>query len=178
MSEAESLVHETTGICTYLAQGSTWFHLKTLAVKPIVAGGPGLFKEGPQGYADIFSNIPGTINTDRPESLLNFLAFLRGREKTLAKCAARDVADRSLGAAPQKAMTSLNNTDHRVQRSILAELMYRSLRLARAGILVPRVALESTLEETLTTAKNALVDLRPTMESVKRLRATPADLAR
>ena len=118
MSEAESLVHETTGICTYLAQGSTWFHLKTLAVKPIVEGGLGLFREGPQAYADVFGNMPGTINTDRPESLMNFLVFLRGWEKTLAKCATRDVANRGLGAAAQKAMASLNNIEHRVQRSI------------------------------------------------------------
>ena len=149
LKEVEALSDAATGICTYLSQGITWFSLKALAVQPIVEGGLGLLREGSREYQAIFAKMPGTIDTDRPESVMRFQDFLRGREQTLGRCAARDVQDRHLGAAAKSAAASLQDIHARVKRSILAELMYRNLHLARVGNVVQRVALESTLEETL-----------------------------
>ena len=86
-------------LCTYLnsAISSTWWQMQCIATHSVEDGGLGLFQEGSREFRAVFSQMPGTIIQDRPEGVMNFFTFLRGREKTLALCVAKDVVARDLG---------------------------------------------------------------------------------
>ena len=177
LEESGRTSQDAEKIGTYLAQGLTWFSMKALAVKPVVQGGLGLMQEGSREYKKVFSNMPASIIEGRPESAMNFLTFLRGKQAHLARCAARDVADRGLGAGARDAATSLADEDSRVERSVLAELLFRGLHLARVGSLKQWVALQSNLDEVLQGASTVLTDLTCTIPRLgTRLGASPADL--
>ena len=58
-------------------------------------------------YARCFPSMPGTIDEDRPGSVMNFLRFVRGKERVLVQCAALDVRSRDLKAGAQLAAAAL-----------------------------------------------------------------------
>ena len=166
-------------LCTYLnsAQSTTWWHLQCIAVHPPEDGGLGLFREGSREFREIFSAMPGTIVEERPESVMNFLRFLRGREAALAPLAAQDVATRSLKQGAHDAAAALANVAGRVERSIMAELLHRSLHLARHGNLTRHVASHTRLADLLDNAAKVILDLLPTHTTLERFGVTSETVA-
>ena len=169
LNEVDQRQHER--ICAYLATGATWFLLKTLAVTAREEGGLGLFVQGSATYTRIFSNQPGTVLRDRPESVKLFLEFLRGREGTLARLAAIDVARRHLKDDAQEAACSLADVDQRVKRSILGELLHRGLHLAKISSTVSHIARERSLEDLWQAGAAILLDASCKTSVLRRLGA-------
>ena len=67
-----------SALSTYLnsALSTTWFQLKVIATHSRVQGGLGLLAEGSREYHAVFSEMLGTIDKDRPESVMDFLRLL------------------------------------------------------------------------------------------------------
>ena len=174
LKETDCKVYES--ICTYLnsAQSTTWFQLKALAVLPREDGGLGLLTEGSKEYLAIFDEMPGTIVEDRPESVMNFLRFLRNKERVLAPCAAVDVVNRDLKAGALTASAALADVAGRVKRSIMAELLYRGLHLARYGNVRENLASDSRLEDLISEASAAILDVEITEGVLERFGASRA----
>ena len=118
-----------------------------------------MVREGSPQYKDAFGAMPSSTVEDRPESVMNFMMFLRGRERIFAQCAAKDVAERSLGETAQQVAASLADVGARVRRSILAELLYRGLLLAKVGNKEGRVALARTLDSLEKEAADTILDV-------------------
>ena len=96
-------------LCTYVnsAQSTTWWHLQTISTHSVDEGGLGLFQEGSREFRAVFSQMPGTIIEDRPESTMNFPWFLRGREKRPSRCVPRKTcrratSDKARAGLPQR----------------------------------------------------------------------------
>ena len=166
-------------LCTYLnsAQSTACWHLQCIAAHSVEEGGLGLFQEGSREFCAVFSQMPGTILEDRPESVMDFLRFLRGREKTLALCAAKDLAARDLGQGARKAAEALANVQGRVERSITAELLHRSLYLARQGNLTRYIASSTSLSDLLDKACTTIFDREATTSTLERVGVTFGQVA-
>ena len=173
--EIDCGVHE--GICAYLGRGATWFNLKCLATHSREDGGLGLFSEGSAEYQRVFGTMPGTTLEDRPESVMRFLVFLRGRERTLAALAAKDVQARDLGDGAQAAAAALADPQGCAQRSLMGELLHRGLHLARYGNITKRLASDQPLGDLLASAADRLLSLEPGQEVMGRLGVTAEELA-
>ena len=150
-------VHDN--ICAYLTEGVTWFNLKSIACAPILEGGLGYCKMGDEMYNTLFGKAPGSIDDDRPESAAIFLTFLRGRERVLARCAEIDLTVRDLGEKAKRAAAAMADATGRLERSILAELLHRSLYLCKIGNCVGRLASEMTFEDLVSKASGRITDL-------------------
>ena len=83
-------------LCSYMSDGVTWSRLQALATTPVLEGGLGLFQEMSREHKAIFGRAPGGIVEGRPESVLHFLTFLRGKEHVLHLVCARDLEQRRL----------------------------------------------------------------------------------
>ena len=165
-------------MCTYLnsAKSTTWWQMQCIAVHPLADGGLGLFREGSREFRAVFSQMLGTIVEDRPESVMNFLRFLRGREKTLALCAAKDVVARDLKQGAYMAAEALANVAGRVERSIMAELLHRSLHLERQGNLTRYIATSTRLSDLLDKACKVLFERAATSSPLERFGVTPPQM--
>ena len=117
-------------LAEYLGDGSTWQRLQSLATNGILDGGLGLCTVGPREHKRVFGKAPGGIVDGRPESDLNFLRFLRGREQVLHLVCSQDVARRpNLGLATKDAVLLLQDHSGRAGRQVLAEVCHRALYL-------------------------------------------------
>ena len=89
-------------------------------------GGLGLFKEGGEKCRDIFRKALSSIISTRPETDMEFLKLLRGKEHVLHKVALKDLEQRTkLGAETVAATASLGDIAHRIRRAILGEILER-----------------------------------------------------
>ena len=112
-----------------MSEGSTWSRLQMLATTGAPEGGLGLFRVGSAEFRRVFGTAPPGIVDGRPESDLNFLRALRGREHILHLVCTRDLALRRLEADTQGAVLLLANHSGRAQRQVCAEVLHRALYL-------------------------------------------------
>ena len=84
------------GICTYFCEGITWSRLRELATTDPESGGLGIFKDSSKKCKDIFGKSPATIVVSRPDTDLNFLKFLQGKENILHRLAEREPGEEVL----------------------------------------------------------------------------------
>ena len=117
-------------LCEYLGDGCTWQRLQSLATTGVLEGGLGLCTMGSREHKRVFGRAPGSIVEGRPESDLNFLRFLRGREHALHLVTKEDLARRpNLAQATHDAVPLLGDHEGRAMRQVCAEVLHRALYL-------------------------------------------------
>ena len=115
-------------LAAYLTDGVTWSRLREIAVQPPYKGGLNLFKDGSRQCMDLFGTSPAALVVTRPETDLRFLRLLQGKEYTLHRCAVRDLEQRtSLAAETKAAVANLGNMLERMKRTILCEVLERTM---------------------------------------------------
>ena len=92
-----------------------------------------LFKDGSPACHRIFSHHPRATIEQRPDSHLQFLRLLKGREHVLFQCASQDLKQRELAASTVEAVADLGNIDKRLKRNILCEILERCMHLVLGG---------------------------------------------
>ena len=91
-----------------------------------------MFKDGSPQCQYLFKRSPGTIICKRPETDLEFLTFLSGKEHILHRLALKDLEQRTkLGAEAGAAVACLGDIRQRFLRLILKEVLLRCFFLAR-----------------------------------------------
>ena len=150
------------GICTYLCEGITWSRLRELATTSREAGGLGLFTNSSQTCKDIFGKSPATIVVSRPDTDLNFLKFLQGKEHILHRLAEKDLEKRSLNADTRAAVLTLGNIKARIHRRVLQEILERCMFLLYYNQKHPYVATSTSWEELQQKSVSEIVDLTVT----------------
>ena len=165
-----------TRLCEYLCEGSTWTRLQGLATTPVLEGGLGLFPELSRTHAAVFGTTPGSIVPGRPESALEFLKFLRGKEHVLAPVCRRDVDDRHVADKTLDAVALLGDVRGRAGRSVVAELLHRALFLHRWVNVHPHIARVELLETLFQQGKDNLQDLGLDDLVIERIGTTRAEL--
>ena len=146
-------------LCEYMCDGSTWTRLQALATTPLLEGGLGLFPENSRKHAAVFANRPASIVDGRPESAQAFLAFLRGKEHVFHAVAQRDVADRGVVQSTVHAVALFGDVRGRAYRSVVAELLHRTLFLHQWVNNHSHIARVQTLTSLMQKAKNIIEDL-------------------
>ena len=94
-------------LAAYLVEGITWQRLRELATRSVRDGGLNLFKDGSQACKAFFGKSPGAIVDGRPETDLQLLRLLEGKEHNLHKLATKDLEQRDLEAGARAAILSL-----------------------------------------------------------------------
>ena len=87
------------------------------------------------------------------------------------------MATRDLQEGAHKAAATLANVAGRVERSIMAELLHRSLHLARQGNVTRHVAASTPLTDLLEKASKVLFELQCTSTTLERFGVTAAQVA-
>ena len=146
-------------LAAYLTEGVTWSRLSEIAIKPVAEGGLALFKDGTQALKDLFSKSPSAIVENRPETDLNFLKALEGKEHLLHRLALKDLEQRRLGAETQAAVLNLGNISHRIRRRILQEVLERCLFLYYWNGKHQNIACSTTWDELQQRASAIIQDL-------------------
>ena len=96
-------------LAAYLAEGITWSRLRELATRSIPDGGLGLFRDGSHQCKEISGFRPSALVDNRPETDLNFLKLLEGKEHLLHTMATKDLEQRALGAETGAAILILGD---------------------------------------------------------------------
>ena len=146
-------------LCSYLCDGITWSRIQALATTPLLEGGLGLFREMSQEHKAVFGTAPGGIVEGRPESVYNFLVFLRGKEHVLHLVCARDIAERRLAKSTREAVGLLGDVQGRAERSVCAEVLQRTLYLHRWVNTHSHIANVMSLPELLAKAEASIQDM-------------------
>ena len=120
-------------LAAYFVEGITWSRLRELATRDPADGGLGLFRDGSQRCKDIFGRSPSAIIDTRPETDLNFLKLLAGKEHILHMLATRDLEERKLSADTRAAILNLGDLKNRIRRRILQEILERAMFLLHIG---------------------------------------------
>jgi hypothetical protein len=157
-------------LAAYFVDGVTWTRLRAIAIQMPAAGGLNLFKDGSPACKRIFGSSPSAIVLTRPETDLNFLRFLAGKEHILHKLAKRDLEQRTtLGQDVVNAVQNLGDISNRIRRSILSEVLERCMFLAHWSGKHAMVATTTSWEALLGDATTTIMDLEVTPEVLKRL---------
>ena len=145
------------GIITYLREGITWARLRDIAVKGRGDGGLSLMRDGSAECKRVFGTSPGPTLEGRPETDLNALRALFGREHALHLCARQDLTQRTtLETSKVDAVASLGSIERRLFRAILMEILERCMFLARWNSKHNHVAEEIAWEDLV---KNAVQNI-------------------
>ena len=95
-------------------------------------GGLALMRDGSTACKRVFGSSPGPTLEGRPETDLNALRALFGREHALHLCARQDLTQRTtLETSKVDAVNSLGHIERRLFRAILMEILERCMFLAR-----------------------------------------------
>ena len=174
----EDIPHDTEvkKVCEYIHKGATWTRLQALATTPIEDHGLGLFGERSTEHARIFSTAPCTIVDGRPESDMQFLRFLGGKEHVLHQLCPRDVVGRNLATATQEAVAILGDHVGRASRRVCAEVLHRALYLHFWVNNHPHISGRTSLEELSQQAKHIIQDTYLDDKTMKRLGCDHAKL--
>ena len=78
-------------LAAYLCEGVTWSRLREIATKGLAEGGLALFRDCSQQCKDLFGTSPSAICNSRPDTDLEFLKLLAGKEHLLRKLAVEDL---------------------------------------------------------------------------------------
>ena len=114
-------------LAAYLVEGVTWNRLRDIAIKDPSDGGLRLFRDGSKECKEIFGKSPSAIISTRPETDLNFLKLLKGKEHLLHQLMMKDLEQRALCAETRAAILNLGDINLRIRRSILAEILGRCM---------------------------------------------------
>ena len=167
---------EYKAIAGYLVEGVTWGRLRQLATVNRADGGLGLFSDGSQQCKDIFGLSPSAIVDNRPETDLNLLKLLDGREHILHKLAVEDLQHRSLSAETKAAILNLGDMTNRIRRRLLQEILERCLYLYYWTGKHPTVTTTTSWDTMLQIAVSIILSLEITPEVLKRFKTTQEDL--
>ena len=164
---------EYKAMCAYLTEGITWTRLREIAVRAPVDGGLGLFSDGGRHCQLLFRTSPGSILCNRPETDLNFLRFLRGKEHLLHRLALKDLEQRpKLGAEAVAAVANLGDIKQRIKRAILTEILERCMFLAKWSGAHAKVATQMSWTDLLGKATGIILNLSVTPEFLQRFGST------
>ena len=152
----------------YLVDGTTWKRLRDLACKEKAFGGLELFKDGSKRCKDIFSKSPSAIVDGRPETDLNFLKLLEGKEHVLHMLATRDLSERELGTAAKTAVLNLGSIKNRIRRRVLQELLERCMFLKWWSGKHKSIVVEASWDELMRRAVDIILDLEVTPRVLQR----------
>ena len=103
-------------LAAYLCEGVTWSRLREIGTKNPADGGLGLFSDRSQQCKNLFGKSPSVIIGTRPDTDLNFLKFLEGKEHLLHRLAVKDLEQRSLSDETQAAILNLGDISKRIGR--------------------------------------------------------------
>jgi hypothetical protein len=163
-------------LAAYFVDGVTWSRLRAIAVQTPDLGGLNMFNDGDRRCKAIFGVSPSAIVQTRPETDLNFLKFLGGKEHILHRLATRDLQQRTnLGPDIVKAVENLGNITKRICRSILCEILERCMFLAHWSGKHPMVAATKSWDDLLGEATTTIVDLELTPEVLERFKDIAED---
>ena len=110
-------------LAAYLCEGVTWSRLREIATKNCADGGLGLFRDSSQQCKNLFGRSPSAIIVSRPDTDLNFLKLLEGKEHLLHRLAVKDLEQRSLSAETKAAVLNLGTIKSRICRRVLQEIL-------------------------------------------------------
>ena len=157
-------------LCSYFTDGITWNRLRAIAVLPVAEGGLGLFRDGSRQCKELFGTAPSSIVTTRPETDLQFLKFLRGKEHLLHRLAVKDLEQRTkLGPETMAAVVNLGDLRQRIRRAVLCELLERCFFLYYWNSKHNLVALETSWNELIARATEILWSLQVTDDFLGRI---------
>ena len=170
---------EYKALCAYLVDGITWSRLRDIAVSPREQGGLALFTNGSRRCKDIFGTAPGSIITTRPETDLQFLKLLRGKEHVLHQLASKDLEQRTkLGAETVAAVASLGDITQRIRRTIICEILERCFFLAHWSGKHQMIAMQDSWTDLVNRATGLLLSLSVSPEFLQRFGTTWTEFER
>ena len=101
--------------------------MRSFACKPIEDGGLGLFKDGPKQCKELFGQSPLKIIHIWPETDLNFLKLIEGKEHLLHQLAMKDLQQRSLVAETKAAIVNIGGSKNRINKRVLHDVLERCM---------------------------------------------------
>ena len=146
-------------LAAYLVDGITWSRLREIAVQPSGFGGLQLFRDGSAQCKNLFGCSPSAIILTRPDTDLQFLKLLSGKEHLLHQLASKDLEQRSLGKDTRAAIESLGDLQQRCYRRILAEILERCMFLLYWTAKHSNVATNTSWDDLLHRASTIILDL-------------------
>ena len=87
----------------------------------------GLFSDSSQECKNLFGRSPSAIIVSKPDTDLNFLKFLEGKEHHLHRLAVKDLEQRALNNETQAAVLNLGDIRSRIGRRVLQEVLEKCL---------------------------------------------------
>ena len=156
-------------LAAYMTEGITWTRLRELATRAVADGGLGLFREGSAACKEMFGKAPGAIVETRPETDLQFLKTLCGKEHLLHRLATWDLEQRTLSADTRAAVLSLGDIKLRIFRRILQEILERCMFLLYWTSKHESITAETTWDELLQRAVALILSLEIKPDVVARL---------
>ena len=158
-------------LASYFVEGITWSRLREIATRAPADGGLGLFADGSRPCQNLFGASPSAIIVSRPETDLNFLKLLRGKEHLLWRLASKDLEQRpNLGSETTRAVLNLGDLKQRIQRAILCEIIERVFSLLYENQKNHRKVAENTSwDQFMQRASGLILDLEITEEPLPRL---------
>ena len=163
-------------LAAYLVEGITWQRLRELATRSVRDGGLNLFKDGSEACKAFFGKSPSAIVDGRPETDLQFLRFLEGKEHNLLRLATKDLEQRDLEKGSRDAILSLAGIEGRIQRRILQEVLERCQFLYYWSGKHPSVAAETSWDDLMKKAAGLIVDLGVSDKVLERFHLKEEDL--
>ena len=164
-------------LAAYLVEGITWSRLRELATRDPGDGGMGLFRDGSQQCKDIFGKSPSAICDSRPETDLNFLKLLEGKEHILHRLATKDLEQRTLSSDTRAAILNLGDIKNRICRRILQEILERCMFLLYFNGKHSSVACATTWDQLMSKAVFLILNLEIEPLVLERFRKSDEDLA-
>jgi hypothetical protein len=155
-------------LAAYLCDGVTWSRLREIATKGPADGGLGLFKDCSQQCKNLFGRSPSAIIVSRPDTDLNFLKLLEGKEHLLHRVAVKDLEQRSLSAETQAAILNLGDIKSRIGRRVLQEILEKCMFLLYYNQKHATVAADTSWDELMQKAVAEILDLAITPQTLKR----------
>ena len=132
-------------LAAYLCEGVTWSRLREIATRGPGEGGLELFRDSSAACKNLFGKRPSAIIASRPDTDLQFLQLLEGKEHLLHRLAVKDLEQRKLGAETRSAVLHLGNIQLRIRRRVLQEILERCMFLLYYNEAHPTVASELSL---------------------------------
>ena len=157
-------------LAAYLGEGVTWSRLREIATKGPADGGLGLFRDCSQPCKNLFGRNPSAIIVSRPDTDLNFLKLLEGKEHLLHRLAEKDLEQRSLSAETRVAILNLGDIKNRIRRRVLQELLEKCMFLLYYNQKHATVAAVTSWDEMMQRAVSEILTLEITPQVLQRLR--------
>ena len=164
-------------LAAYFVEGITWSRLREIATRDPAQGGLQLFSDGSQRCKAIFGQKPCAIVENRPETDLNLLKFLEGKEDLLHQLATKDLEQRSLSADTRGGILNLGDIKARIHRRVLQEILERCMFLHYWCGKHESVASSTSWDELLQKSVSLILSLEITPRVLNNFKMNEEDLA-